>query len=83
MQQLKNPKEPTWALIILLPSVSLTNSLLTLQMAVMQEGCFGNVCHQLVFTGAFPDQGTGGVQSGVLSSSPWYKSCCLPTMEQY
>lgn len=33
-RQLTNLKEPTWVLIILLPSVSLTNSLLTLQMAV-------------------------------------------------
>lgn len=55
MRQLKNLKEPTRALIILLPSVSLTNSLLTLQMAVMQEGSSGNARHRLVFTGGFED----------------------------
>lgn len=82
-RQLNNLKEPTWVLIILLPSESLTNSLLTLQMAVMQEGCLGNACHRLVFTGDFGDQGKGLVQSGVLSSSPRYNSCCLPTVEQY
>lgn len=47
------------------------------------EGLFGERASPACVYWGFQDQGTGGVQSGDLSSSPWYKSCCLPTMEQY